>query len=885
MRHLRLLRHRLRSLFRRRAVEDELDRELSLHLEQLTREHLEAGVPEADARRAARREFGSPDLAKDQCRDARRVGLVEDLVRDTGYAARFLARSPGFTAAAALSLALGIGANTAIFSLLDAVLLRMLPVEHPQELVFLQSAGTDGTSGSPPYPCFERFRNETSSFAGMAAFAADELRVEVDGVVEQVFGQVASGGYFDVLGLKPAAGRLMTLNDEKLDPPVAVISYGYWQRRFGGDPGAIGRAVSFGNRMHTIVGVTPPQFWGLHPGRQVDVTLPITQQSRMLANTETWWFDAVARLQPGATVDQATAQIDTVFQSFMQSWAGSLEMRKRRFDRMVLTPASHGLDRLRSRFSRPLYALSLAAAIVLLIACINLGNLLLARGAARRREFAIRLAIGAGTGRLLRQLLTETLLLFLIGAAAGSLIAYAMIRGLLGFFAVGRNPIALDVQVDWRLAAFAAGMALAAGLLTGLWPAVRAIRTDPEAAARDNDVRVVGSPRVGAGRVLVVGQVALSLVLLVAAVMFVRTMMNLRTVDLGFSESGILTMSLTPAFPDETAAEARKQFWAEVLERLRVVPGVRAASLSVLTPLSGRDRARGVTVPGFHPRSDRDRNIHLNFVSEDYFRTFGIELLAGRAFTRRDSEGALKVAVVNEAAARFYFGGRSPIGETMRFGESGVYQVIGIVRDHKHKTVRDEVPRFVFIPLWQPLDGITRITLAVSSDRPLSIVGPETARVVRAVHPNTLVSDVIGVKEQIDATLLSERLLSTLATGFAAVALGLAAIGLYGILSYSVARRRAEFGVRIALGARPARVASSVLREVLLQIAAGLAIGAPAALMLTRATEGLLFDVTPTDPASYLLSATMLIMVACVAAWLPVRRACSIDPSEILRRD
>lgn len=305
--------------------------------------------------------------------------------------------------------------------------------------------------------------------------------------------------------------------------------------------------------------------------------------------------------------------------------------------------------------------------------------------------------------------------------------------------------------------------------------------------------------------------------------------------------------------------------------------------LSVLTPLSGRDTGKVVTVPGFRPRNEADRTIHLNHVSEDYFRTFGIQLRAGRAFTPRDAKRALKVAVVNEAAAKAYFTGRTPIGETLEFGESGVYQVVGVVRDHKHMSVRAQAPRFAFIPLWQPLDGISRITLAVAADQPPSSVARAVADEVRAVHPNTLVSDVIGVEEQIDATLVSERLLSTLATAFAALALGLAAIGLYGTLSYSVARRRAEFGVRMALGAAPSRVASSVFREVLLQVAAGMGIGLPVALATARTTEGLLFGVTPADPGNYLLSAAVLAVVACLAAWLPARRACSIDPSEILR--
>jgi predicted permease len=885
VRRFLVLRHRLRSLFRREAVEGELERELRLHLEQLTREHMESGLSEPEARRAARLEFGSADLAGEQCRDARRVGLLEDFVKDLGYAWRLLRRSPGFALTAVLSLALGVGANTAIFSLVDAVLLRLLPVERPQELVFLHSAGTEGTSGAPPYPCFERWRSETTAFAGMAIFATDEGRLEVDGRLEQVFGQVVSGSYFDVLGLRPAAGRLLRPDDERLDPPVAVISHRYWQRRFSGEPAAIGRTVVSSGRVYTIVGVTPPGFWGLVPGRQVELTLPFALESRMRANADTRWFDAVARLRAGARVAEATAQADAVYQSFMKDRPGSDEVRKKYFDRIELHPAGQGLEGLRRRFSRPLLALMLVSGIVLLIACANLANVLLARGAARARELAIRLATGAGFSRLLRQLLTETLVLFAIGAAAGLWPALFASRALAEFFAIGRNPILLDVRFDFRLAAYAMLLALVAGLLTGLWPALRALKSEPRAAMQAGEGRLLGSRQPGKlGRALVVAQVALSLVLLVAAAMFVRTIANLRAAELGFSGERVLTMSLDPILRGDAADVRREQFWMRVLERVRALPGVRAASLSVLTPLSGRDRNIFVGVPGFEPTSHADRTVRLNLVSEDYFRTLGIEVVAGRAFDARDSGTSPKVAMLNEAAARSWFAGRDPLGATLSFGKSGDHhQVVGVVRDHKHKSVQEAPPRFAYVPLWQRVDPVTRTTLALLSDEPQAALARAVVDEVRAVHPETLVSDVIGVEEQIAATLVGERLLSTLASAFAALALLLAAVVVYGVLSYSVARRRAELGLRMALGAAPARVASDVLRDVLLQVAAGMAIGLPAAAMTARAAEGLLFGVAPADPGSYLLSAAVLALAAGAAAWLPARRACSIDPSEALR--
>ena len=881
----RLLRHRLRALFRKDAIDRELEREMAMHVDQLTRALVASGLSEADARRAARIEFGSPVLVTERCRDARRVTVIHDFVSDTRYAFRLLRRSPGFAITAILSLALGIGANTAIFSLVDAVLLRALPVERPRELVFLQIRGADRANGAPPYPSFDRIRSASPAFAGLTAFATDQLRVEIDGGVEQVFGQVASGNYFDVLGVKPALGRLMNAADEQLAPPVAVIGYSYWQRRFGGVPDVIGRPITYRNRTYTIVGVAPSGFAGVDPGRMVDLTFPITAEGNLLANTETWWFEAFGRLSPGASVAQATAQADTVFQSFMNEHFSDPEMRKKHFNRVEVVPASHGTSGLRSRFSRPLLLLTLVAGIVLLIACANVGNLLLARGSARGHEFAVRLATGAGSGRLIRQLLTETVWLFAISAAAGLGVAYGASQGLTSFFAVGRNPILLDIHYDWTLAAFAAAIALAAGLLTGVWPAMRALRNDPHAAIKDGHARVAGSRHVRTtGRWLVSGQVALSLMLLVTAVLFARTIINLRSVDLGFSGSGILTMSLDPAISAPMAAAGREQFWASVLERVRGLAGVRAASLSVLTPLSGRDTGKRVTVPGFEPLSQMDRTIHLNHVSDDYFRTFGIAIRAGRAFTEADAKSAVKVAVINEAAAAAYFAGRSPIGQILDFGNANVHQIVGVVQDAKHMNVRAAAPRFAFVPIWQRVDPISRITLAVASDQPRAALARAVTAEAQRVHPSTLVSDVIGVEEQIDATLVSERLLSTLALAFAALALGLAALGLYGVLSYSVARRRTEFGVRMALGAARARVAAGVVRDVLMQVTIGLVIGLPLAVATARSARGLLFEVTPGDFWNYAVSVVLLAIVACLAAWLPARRACLVDPAETLRR-
>jgi predicted permease len=887
MRWPQILRLRLRALLRAGAVDHDLDDELQGHLQYLVDEHIARGLSPCEARDQARREFGGVVRLKEECRDSRGVTWLTDIGRDLTYGARMLRRTPAFTTAAVLTLALGIGANTAILSLVNTVLLRLLPVDRPQALVFVQAAGSEGRGGTPPYPYLERLRSEAPSFAGLAGAATDQLRVEVDGTLEQVEGQIASGNYFEVLGVKPAAGRLLTIEDDKLDPPAAVIGYGYWQRRFGGDPRAIGTPITFAGRVFTIVGVTAPEFRGLDAGRQLEVTLPITHAGQLLSNLQTWsWYGIVARLRPDTSAEQATAQADAIFQSFMSAGIQSEDMRVKRFARIELTSAARGYEGLRSRFSRPLYALTIVAALVLLIACVNLSNLLLVRGTARTREFAIRLATGAGAGRLLRQQLTETGLLFLIGAIAGVGVAAVVVRGLTGFFAIGRNPIVLDVRYDWPLAVMAAGVSLLAALATGFWPAYRASRTDPHAALKDSEGRVAGSRRVTlSARALVSSQVALSLVLTVGAVMFVRTIVNLRAVDLGFRPDRVLTMSVDPVVSGADPGSMRRQLWQQMLTRVRAIPGVRAASVSVLTPLSGRDTGRPIAIAGFQPQSRLDAIVHLNHVSEDYFQTFGIELVAGRAFTANDGGNAPKVVVINEAAEQAFFGGRRALGDTIRFGDRGDYEVVGVVRNAKHRSLREQPARFAFVPVWQPVDGLSRITLSVSTAAAAPALARRVMDEVRAVYPQTLTSDVIDAEEQIDATLVGEALLSRLASGFAALAVALAAIGLYGVLSYSVARRRSEFGVRLALGARPARIASGLAREVALQVGVGLAAGLPLALIGARATESLLFGVTPLDPRNYLTGAAVLTLVTIAAAYVPARRAAKIDPMTALRTE
>ena len=803
---------------------------------------------------------------------------------------RSLGKTPSFLAAAALTIALGVGANTAVFSLVDAVLLQSLPVQDPKKLVFLEIEGTAGPSGPPPYPCFTRLRAETGLFAAMAAFGNDELRIEIDGKPEAVMGQVASGNYFELLGLKPVLGRLMNADDEQLDPPVAVISDRYWKRKFGGDPAVIGKSISFRDQTFTIVGVTPPEFWGLQPGTPIDLTLPITIERRLITDAGSWWLHAViARLKPGASETQAQAESNIVFQSFMTGSRFPAEVIRRYFRNLELRPAAHGMDVLRRRFSKPLFVLMGIVSLVLLMSTANIANLLLARGLARQREFAIRLATGAGRARLVRQLITETLLLFAVGAIPGIIFARWGVVAVEGLFAQGRRAITLEAEFNWRVLAFTLTVTLVAGLLAALFPAWRAFRTDPELAMKEGQVRT-GESRssVNLTRTLVAFQVALSLVLLVGTVTFVRTLINLRNVDRGFQNEAVLTMSIQ--VPDGYMQAGKSEsVWSRVMETIREIPGVRFAALSTFTPLSGRDRNLMVQVQGYEPATFEDGTVHVNQVSEGYFETFGIPLLRGRMLTDRDAGGAPNVALINESASRKYFGERDPIGQSLVFSRKGSpdseYRIVGVVRDTKHMNLREPPRRFAFIPIRQPRDPETRVTLSITgtaSNAQTAVMEPVRKRLA-ALDPAILISEVITMRDQLDGTLLTERLLSGLSSVFGVLALFLASVGLYGVLSYRIGQQRQSIGIRMALGASPSSVALGVLRQSGLMLVAGLLFGLPFAILAARSADSMLWGVNASDPVIYIVGGALLCLVGAVSALVPARRASAIEPADALR--
>ena len=815
----------------------------------------------------------------------------DEFLQDLRFGARVLVKHKGFTLVAVLSLALGIGANTAIFSLMDVVLLKMLPVEQPEQLYFINNVGARGGSGAPPYPCFERFREQNQSFTGMAAFARRELRIRIDGDREEITGQLVSGNYFSLLGVSPLLGRTLNLADDTPSESnghgyVAVISYNYWTRRFGRSPEVIGKVAQIGNDKVTIIGITPPEFYGLFPGTEMDISLPLSfEGGGALASNHTWWFYAFGRLKPDASVQQAQVELNAIFQPFMAETSLSAEQQRDSFDHIELTSANRGLDALRRRFSRPLLTLMGMVALVLLIACANVANLLLARARARRREFAMRLALGASRLRMVRQMLTESLLLVSLGAVLGLLFARGCAAFLTSFFASGNERLSVNLSLDYRVLLFTAGIASLTGLIFGLAPAWQAAGVDPTPALKDGAATITRA-RSWFGKSLVVVQVALSLVLLVGAGLFVQTLRNLKNSDSGFRRDGVVTMRVNPSVTIYQGARL-PNLWQQILARVGRLPGVRAASLSTLTPLGAIDSVDRVELEGFTPEAHQDQEIRLNQVSPGFFQTFDIGLSQGRNFDDNDSETAPKVALLNETAARFYFGDRSPVGAQIRFSRCKrcAYQVVGVVRDALYNSLREQNKRTVYVPMRQSLDQLGILMLAVRGEGRTVDLTNAVPQELRAAGNDILLTYVATLDELVDRSLLQERLLATLSLFFGLLALLLACIGLYGVLSNNVAQRTNEIGIRVALGAARRDVLWLVLGEALVLVGIGVVIGLVGALAISRTAETLLYGLRSHDALTMAGAMILLAAVAAVAGYLPARRATKADPMIALRHE
>ena len=903
------LRARLRSWIRTSARRDDFERrmqdEMHAHVDMYETELRRRGFSEEEARRRARAEFGSLEARKDECRQSFGLRLLDELRGDVMYAVRLLRRSPAFTAVALVSLGLGVGANTAIFSLIDTVMLKSLPVTEPQRLFFVDnSGGKSGGSNGPPYPCFELLRDHNRFLAGIAAFDETRFKVTIDGVAEQLRGQSASGNYFELLGVRAQHGRLLTPADDSIigrggpDGAVAVISYALWQRRFGLAPAVLGKSVQVGTNWVTIVGVTAPEFFGLQVGSPVDITVPMMLAGDdNLRSKSTWWMSVIGRLRPDATIEQARADLDALFDAFM---VGEGQPREKRdyFSGIELVPALRGANALRRTYSEPLLIVMAIVALVLLIGCANVANLLIARASARRSEMAVRLAIGASRGRLVRQLLTEGAVLVSLGALAGLLFARWGVSLLVGLLRDPGGGIVLEPVFDDRVIGFTAAVAVLTALLFSLAPAIHATRSDaakPHAAGVTRRLRA----SLGTGRALLVLQVMLSAVLLTGAVLFLRTLHELQTIDVGFDREHVLTMQVAATLPQSgvkpaTPVEHRRHhaqlgaMWEHLVDQTRALPGVTLAAAGTLSPLAGRDRGVRIAVIGGAPGPEQDHGVRINQVTADYFGVVGMRLLSGRVFAESDRATSLRVAILNETAARAYFGTENPIGRKVNFPGQRVedaYEIVGVIGDARYQNLRTPDRRTVYLPMEQTIDPVTTVILAVRGARDVLGLAPSVRKSAESLIPGGFVTSVGSIEERVQASLVRERLLSMLATFFAGLALVLACVGLYGVMAYGVVRRTREIGIRIAVGARPLTVVWMVLRETLILVAIGAALGALASVAVSRYVSSQLFGVAPGDLVATSLALVVLLAVTTAAGYIPARRASRIDPVVALRHE
>ena len=903
-----MMRRKLRSLFRKNRADRELDAELRFHLEKQLELNIAAGMPPAEARNAALRIFGGVEQVKEECREARGVVLVETLVQDVRYGLRMMRRSPAFTAVAVLSLALGIGANTAIFSLINAVMLKMLPVKSPEQLVVMNwtakqfpDIGHDGnTWGKPPgpfsgssisYPAFRQFQAQNQVFSDLFGFAdLEQTNVVVDGHADIARGHLVSGNFFSGLGVQAIVGRTFTdADDQPAADAAAVISFRYWDRRFGRDASVIGKAIAVNGVPFVIAGVTPREFFGLAPGEYPDIWVPLSMQPRvvpqwggkaqsLLGVPGEWWVQPWGRLKPGTSRQQASAALSVALR---QRMTADLAPPPEQIAWIELRPGGKGLDDVRTDYSEPLMILMCIVGLVLLIACANVANLLLARSTARRRETAVRMALGAGRQRLIRLLLTESVMLAFLGGALGLALAFRGGALLLWLVSSPERPFALEVHSDAHILMFCATVSLVTGILFGLAPALRATRLDVSPVLKSGLGAWSGPSRWMLGKALVAGQVALSLLILIGASMFVRSLQKLNSIDVGFNRENLLLFGIDGSlsgYKDERLGS----LYQRIQQSLRAIPGVRSATLARHGLIGDGSSTTGIEIPGYQTRPGERLVVYKNSVGPDFFETMGIPILLGRGLTDRDNQTGPKVVVINEALARQYFPNQLPVGKRITWHEKNV-EIVGIARNAKYHDLRQEDPPTVYEPYLQFGGG--RVVFAVrTAGDPVSIIR-DVRRAVATVDRNLPLYYLRTQVQQIDSALTQERLFADLTSCFGGLALLLASIGLYGVMSYTVARRTGEIGIRIALGAAKSDIARMVLREVLVLIAAGLSIGLPVALLSTRLISKQLYGLSPSDPGSIAVALGVLALVAGLAGYLPARRAARIDPMAALRQE
>lgn len=831
-----------------------------------------------------------------------------NLGQDLRFAVRTFRKSPVFVAVAVLSLALGIGANTAIFTLVDQLLLRLLPVKDPTQLVLFWGRGPHYGSNNGryklSYPMYEDFRDHNQVFSGM--FCRDDMSFSVssDGKTERVDGELVSGSYFPVLGVGPALGRVFTPDDDRVPGghPIAVISYRYWLNRFGGSPNVIGKKLLVNGYPITIVGVSRAGFDGTNPGASPQIRIPVMMEAQMspemgkfynLKNRRGRWVNVFGRMKPGVTMQQANAALQPFFHQMLEmevqdkEFARAAPEVKKNFltMRIELLPAAKGDSGLRRQFASPLLVLTALVGLVLLIACANVANLQVARATARQKEVAVRLALGASRWRIMSQLLVESLSLALAGGAGGLLLAVWMDRALLNFLPAGDAPFTISTTPDWRILTFTLGISLLTGVIFGLAPALQSTRPELAGTLKDQVGSIAGGTSVGLRKTLVAAQVSLSLLLLIGAGLFIRSLSNLKDIDPGFRIANLISFTVDPPMNGYQPARSL-DFYRRLRDALNAVPGVESSSLAIMPVLSGNEWDSSMAVEGYQHKPTETPDPHMQFISPDYFKTMSIPMLLGRDFRMTDGREAPKVCIVNEKFARRFFKDGLAVGKHIGMGgDPGTkldIEIIGVVRDTRYESMRDEVPLEVYRPYHQ-MEFVLGMYAYVRTARRPEQAFSSIRRVVNGLDPNLPISELKTLQTQMEESLITERLVATLSSGFGLLATLLAAIGLYGVMAYIVAQRTREIGVRIALGASGRDVISLVMRDVFVLTGIGIAVGLPAAWGLTRLVRSQLYGIQPNDVLTIAAATLGIVTVALLAGYVPAQRAARVDPMRALR--
>jgi predicted permease len=911
---------RLRALFFRRRMDEELQEELQLHIDMQARKNQRHESDAAEATRQARLQFGSLVRATEECRDERGISSFEIAAKDLRFALRMLRKSPGFAAVAVLTLALGIGANTAIFSVINSVLLSNLPVRDPQQLVFLTNPDEqgfeigfgDGNRDFITYPEFQQLERNNQVFSGLlaASNSASRIPVEIqtaDSVANGAPARISliSGSYFSVLGVTPILGRAFGTEVDKLRDanPLAVISYAFWQDRFGGAHDVIGRRIRILNTSYEVIGVAPPQFHGETVGANPDVWVPLTMQSEIFPGHDylsqetnpfrkTEWLDVMGRLKSGVTLTQAKANIEVEFHQMMEAQTGGMspqETHQFLNQHLAVTPGSHGASTLRGDFGKPLQILMVVVGLILLISCANIANILLARSAARQKEISIRLALGASGARLFRQVLTESILLAAIGGAVGLLLAHWADVALLRMVSTTSNQVRLDLHPDSTVLAFTLGVSLLTGILFGLTPAFQATRVDLKGTSRGVAGGTARPGRVPAGKILVVAQVSLSLLLLVVAGLFVRSFRNLSETQLGYDRDHLLEFFVDPLSYGYRPAEI-PALDQSILLGIDALPGVGGATLTDNALVSSRDSTSLVTIEGQKPLPGDNAHAHWDMIGPNFFSTTGIPILEGREITDDDSGNGLRVGVINETMARKFFPHSNPIGQrVLVHTEPGQapFVIVGVVQDSKQHSAKEKpFPRF-YVPYFNPIgnDWTAGAVIIVRTVGDPSSFSSAIRGVVKQAAPSLPTVAMETMDQRLSDSLITDRMIADLSSAFGMLAAVLVCIGLYGVMAYATSGRTNEIGIRIALGAQRSGILWLILRESLLLVLIGATIGVPLVFVAGKWISSLLFGLQPADPVALAFAIALMFVIGVLASYIPARRATRVDAMVALRQE